>query len=475
MTSKKSLSTASHNIANANTEGFSRQEVRQQTTIPVSEGNYVLGTGTEVKSIKRVHDKMVEKRLNYHLNQNQYYEERNFQLQQVENVFNEINSDGLGKILNRFFNSFRELANQPENETVRTIVRENARLVVKDFNRIKKELYQISDSVEDKAERHIEEVNSALHSIGELNKRIRLLEINGGETGDLRDQRDLAISSIAEQFQVHTYVDELGQHVVNAVGVGTLVAGNQVQELTTGRIKRPDDERGYLEIFYRSRPGHVLSEKFRGGKIGALLETRNKEIKDLENNIDFLAYNLAKSTNAIHRKGMPNREIPMGPDGRTVASESSGKEELYSGINFFEEPVSVKRAADLLALSSEVSDDVNNIVTALSPNAPGDNRIAIAISKLQHEKILSNGSSTFEEEYLKSVGSIGLLSAKSEIDAEQAKGILAQTRSVKERISGVSLDEEAANIVRFQHAYEASARVIRTADEMFDSVMEMMR
>src|SRR5690606_36823173 len=135
----------------------------------------------------------------------------------------------------------------------------------------------------------------------------------------------------------------------------------------------------------------------------------------------------------------------------------------------------VKGAANLIDLSNDVKNDLNKIATAFSPNSPGDNRVAIAISKLQHEKIVGNAEATLEEHYLKSVGKIGLSVSKARIDTEQSMGILAQAKSIKERISGVSIDEETANMVKYQHAYEASARVIRAADEMFQTVLGIMR
>ena len=134
----------------------------------------------------------------------------------------------------------------------------------------------------------------------------------------------------------------------------------------------------------------------------------------------------------------------------------------------------MNRAAEYIDLSDEVKEDVNNIATALNPNSPGDNRIAIAISRVQHEKILNDGMVSFEEHYLKSIGDIGLQSAKAQIDTEQSSGIVAQLQSMKERISGVSLDEEAANMVRYQNAYEASAKMIRVSDEMFKAVLGVM-
>ncbi len=117
---------------------------------------------------------------------------------------------------------------------------------------------------------------------------------------------------------------------------------------------------------------------------------------------------------------------------------------------------------------------MNNIATALEANKPGDNRVAIAISKLQHEKVLGGGTTTFEEQYLKSVGNIGLQTGKSKIEEEQSSGILAQAKSFKERLAGVSLDEEAANMVRYQNAYEASAKVIKASDEMFKSILNLL-
>jgi flagellar hook-associated protein 1 FlgK len=144
-----------------------------------------------------------------------------------------------------------------------------------------------------------------------------------------------------------------------------------------------------------------------------------------------------------------------------------------TGINFFDLPDNIEDAAHNITISNDVRSDLSNICTALNPNAPGDNRIALAISKIQHEKMLGDGTTTLEEEYLKTVGRVGLDSAKSKLDYEQAEGILTQTKSIRERISGVSIDEEAASMIKFQHAYEASAKIMRAADEMFKIVLSI--
>lgn len=468
------MATTSHNIANANTEGFSRQEVRNETGITINEGNYVIGTGTNIQSIKRAHDKLVEKKLNSTITTNEFNTERSTQLGVIEDVFNEINSEGLNKILNRFFNSFRELANQPENETVRGIVRENARIVIGDFHRIQDSLDHSKTMINSQMGLAITDVNKLSSKVAELNNQIAAFEVSGADANDLNDQRDLAIRSLAEYFPLSAYEDEMGRFTINVEGLGSLVSGEVAQELVLGNNLASDansTDKKSQEIYFKSRPSYPVTDKIKGGKIGALLKTRTDELKSLEKEVNEMAYNLVKSTNAIHRKGFTNFAVPVDQNGTPLPHLA---DKAVTNVEFFKEPLDYDRAAEYIDLSQLVKSDVNNIATALEPNSPGDNRLAIAISKLQHEKVLNGGMVTFEEHYLKSIGNIGLQTSKARIDTEQSGGILAQVQSVKERISGVSLDEETANMVKYQNAYEASAKMIKASDDMFRAVLELV-
>lgn len=472
-TTKKSLETTSHNIANSNTEGFSRQRITMKTNTPVNEGSYVMGTGVNVQSVRRVHDTLIEKNLNKSMSEHKFNEERTFQLGRVEEIFNEVNSDGFNKVLNRFFNTFRELSNQPENEVVRSMVRDNANLVVADFHRIDESIEGVKEAIDSKLKGSVEEMNSFAEGVAKLNKEIIRLENAGGQTGDLRDQRDELVRQISDYTKVNTYEDEMGQFVINISNVGSLVSGGVVNKLKAADIagKNGASDKGDMQIFFEGKPSKAITHKFKQGTIEALVKTRESEITTLRDQVNELAYGLAKATNAIHRQGFVNKEIAIDQNGNPI---QRGNEKI-TGINLFEDPINKKNAAEMLDISIDIKEDLNNIATGLSPNSPGDNRIAIAISKLQHERVLGDGNQTFEDAYLKSVGKIGLSTAKSKIDEEQTAGILAQSKSIKERISGVSLDEETANMVKYQHAYDASARMIKTADEMFDSVLGMMR
>ena len=471
---KQSMSTTSHNIANANTEGFSRQEVRTETGIQLSQGDYVLGTGVEVQSIKRSHDELIEKKLNSSITNHKFNEERGLQLGHIEEIFNEINSEGMNKIMNRFFNSFRELANQPENETIRNVVKENAKIVTGDFHRLQSSLDDVRSSINKKIGLSVSEVNALTSAVAKLNKEISIQEVSGGMANDLRDQRDRAVSTLTEFFPLNTYSDSKGQFVVNVEGVGSIVTGGIAQELVFGSTVADganSTDKGNAELFFKNRQGAPFSDRINGGSLGAQLKSRNEELASLEGQLDQLAHGLVLATNAIHRKGFANHAVPVDASGNPLPHLAT---KPVTGINFFKEPLDMKRAAEYISISDEVERDVNNIAAALEANKPGDNRIAQAISKLQHEKVLGECTTTFEEQYLKSVGDIGLKAGKAKIDIEQSHGILAQARSFKERLAGVSLDEEAANMVRYQNAYEASAKVIRASDEMFKAVLGLM-
>ena len=170
--SKKSLEITGHNLANANTEGYSRQRINQTSNMPITQSGLIKGTGARVVGVNRIHDEHLEKRLCSKLSESKYFQERGVQLEQVENIFNEIDGDGLHKVVNKFFNSFRELSTQPENETIRSVVRDNASLVVKDFNRIRTTLDKLSRNIDSALGASGEEINQLTHKISGLNRQI---------------------------------------------------------------------------------------------------------------------------------------------------------------------------------------------------------------------------------------------------------------------------------------------------------------
>lgn len=472
---KKSIETTSHNIANVGTEGFSRKHVVQQTSTPIVKKGTLQGTGVVVRKIGRSYDPFVEKKLNLATTNHSFLKERTEQLDQIENIFNELKIDGLNKVLNRFYNSFRELSVNPENETMRSIVRDNARLVIKDFRRIRETLDKLTTTVDARLEQEIERINNILKNISKINLEIKGLEVSENDATDLRDERDLLVRQLSEFFDVRIMEGERDQIDIMAKGIGTLIAGKRHQTLIARRAEKSrssSSSSGSMEIYFQSRPSEHVSEKFTTGRIGAMLAVRNQEHRTLRQNIDNIAFSLIQSVNAIHRRGFVGRPISSDGQGNILLRDRIGP---TTGIDFFAPQISREGAARFLKLSNAVEEDLSNIVTALNPNAPRDNRVALAISQLQDQKIMDNGQSTLEEYYLKQIGRVGLEAERARINAVQAKGLLSLASNMRERIAGVNLDEEAANLVKFQHTYEASAKVMKTAEEMFDVVLGLKR
>jgi flagellar hook-associated protein 1 FlgK len=293
--SKKSLEVTGHNLSNVNTEGYSRQRVLQSTAIPVSNGGFIQGTGVKLDGINRINDEFVDKRLNSALSSSKFFEARSDHLDQVESIFNEVDSEGLNQILNRFFNSFRELANQPENETIRSVVRDNAGLVVKDFRRIRETLDLQAGNIDRKITSAVSEVNQILSHIADINGKISMIEAQQGETGDLRDQRDLAIKNLSEHFKIHTYVDEKKRFVITAQGIGTLVTGLQSQDLAViskDKKNSSNNMNGSVEVVLKDRPSQPVTGLFQSGSLASIIKVRNEDLKNSKTILMVSLFNL---------------------------------------------------------------------------------------------------------------------------------------------------------------------------------------
>ncbi len=473
---KKSIQTTSHNISNVNTEGFTRKHAHKETEFPLKKGNLIMGSGVKVSKIDRSVNPYIEKKLNLATSEHSFYKERTNQLTQVESLFNTLEVEGLHKILNNFYNSFRELSNHPEDQAIRSVVRDKAQLVIEDFKKIRQTIDKLSYAIDSQIEKEISDANGILQDIANLNVKIVEAEVlSNSEAGDLRDERDLKIRELSKFFRIHIYEEEKGALGIIAAGVGNLVSKGLAQKFNIKRYPKEESSNnldGGIEIHFQSRPTQSISTKFSSGRLSSLLRVRNYDHKLLRKNIDDIAYELIQTVNSIHRSGYVARKISLNKQGHPIGQDSKGP---TTGVNFFAPIRSRDEAALRINLSEDVNRDISNIVTALTPNGPRDNRVALAISKLQYEKIMSDGSDTLEDYYLKQITKIGLELAKAKTDVTQAKGVLSMANNLRERVSGVGLDEEAANLVRFQKSYEASAKVINTSEEMFDTILEMKR
>lgn len=456
--SRSALSTTGHNISNVNTEGYSRQRVEQESVAADRLGNAVYGTGVRVAGIQRINDEYLTRQVSHETKFLGQYREKDVALMQADSIFNELNNEGLNRLMAKFFNEFRKLGNDPESEAMRATVRESTDQLIGDFHRISRSLRDIQKNIDVRLETNIREANELVDRLAHLNEEIKRSELNThSQAADLRDKRDVAIKKLSEIADISVASNERGELTVSLSGVGPLVSGSLKNKLYVETAKSNEEGRpeGSLVVRLEHNNSPDVGGRIKNGKLGGLLESRDQILGTAARRLDELAFTFASKINEIHRKGY------------TVGGDT--------GIDYFEQPDSIEGAAERLSLSSDVREDANNIATALMPDAPGDNRVVLLISKLQHQRVMGGGKSTFDDHYNATVADLATIAQKNKQVLEHQNHIVEQLEKIRQSIAGVSLDEETMNLVQFQQAFNASAKVIKVADEMLETVLNLRR
>lgn len=455
---KAQMATTSHNISNANTEGYSRQRTDQKPDNPVAHGTHsFIGRGTLLSRTGRINDQYVEKQLRNSGRELGHLEEKDFALKQTEDIFNEMGGEGLNRIVAKFFNDFRKLGNDPDSEAVRHAVRESSQAMINDFHHLRSQVEGLRNHIDARIEGYSRDVNAIAKDITELNIKIKSMEIGGAPANDLNDQRDLLVKKLYSYMDLQSHSDKDGGINIDVKGIGPLVNGPNHETL---RIERtPKDSEGKdvnsLSIFSSSSANGDVTHTLKGGKIGALLEVRDQTLGKVLDQLDELAKAITDSVNEIHFQGF-SREGETG--------------------HFFFKPLDSKdKASAEFGLSESIKENVNNIAAAAAENAPSDNRIALAISQVQNMRLMNDGKSSLDDFYNSIVSEVGVHAGRTKTSLAQQKDIDNNLTKMRDQISGVSIDEETANLLQFQQMYDASARVINVADECLKTVLALGR
>ncbi|MDG0817008.1 flagellar hook-associated protein FlgK [Bdellovibrio svalbardensis] len=452
MNSQTSLQTVGHNIANKSTEGYSRQRVELLSNTPIGEGGLQIGMGARAGVVTRVNNPWLEKQIQKEGMSMGFEDSRADAMGRVEQIYNEQNNKGLNQYVTDFFNGFRELSNNPESLASRTMVRESATGMVKDFARVTSQLRGVQEDLDGQIKTTVGEINQITKEIASLNEKIQMVEVQKTPANDERDRRDLLLKKLGEKIDITWAEGKDGLVSVTAGRTAVLVSGTGSSELKAQQTDTTDR----MEVFFvgTGTPSNITSQ-ITGGRIGGALDVRDHVIEDLLGHVDKLAYTLATEVNKAHIEGY----------------DKTGK----PGVLFFEQPDSEKGAAAAIGLNKTIFNDVSRIAAAAQPDAPGDNTVANVISALQYRQVMDGGTSTMDDYYNTQVGQVGAMAQRAVKAQESQKNVINQLSNIRESVSGVSLDEETTKMIEFQKTYDASARLIKTADEMFDTVLNLKR
>lgn len=450
--SQTSLQTVAHNIANKSTEGYSRQRTEVLSNGPVTEGKLQIGMGARAAVVTRINNPWLEKQIQREGMSMGYEDTRADAMGRVEQIYNEQTNKGLNQYVAEFFNSFRELANNPESLASRTLVRESAVGLVKDFGRVSDQLRDVQDDLNGQIKTTVTEINQITKEIASLNEKIHTVELAGVPANDERDRRDLMLKKLGEKINISWGEGKDGVVSVTAGSTALLVSGTSSNELRA----QTSDTKNRLEIYFLGSASPVdITEQISGGRIGGALEVRDHTVEDLLNHVDKLAYAIATEVNRAHIEGY----------------DKNGN----AGILFFDMPNGERGAASEIAINRTIFNDVSRISVASKPNAPGDNSVANVISSLQYKQIMNDGTATMDDYYNTEVGQIGAIAQRATKAQESQRNVMNQLSNIRESLSGVSLDEEATKMMEFQKLYDASARLIRVADEMLETALNLKR
>jgi len=454
LTHQLSMTTVGHNIANVSTPGYTRQRVTVVSTDPLETANYNIGTGVTATTITQIRDPFLTtqyRRENKSLGE---WESREKSLGQIETFFSEPTDNGLGDVLDNFWNSWQDLANAVGSGTeaaARSAVVSQSQTLVETFHYLSNQLDQLQSSCDSDVVARVGEINETAKEIAELNRMIASEELGGQTANDLRDQRDLLIDDLSKMVDVTTSEKANGSVTVSISGM-TIVEDKNSFALGT-KVSSSEGESWHDVVW----GGTSSTIKITGGELKGLIDTRDEIIPEIREQLDELAASLVSEVNSYHRAGYAIYE----DQGVTITS---------TGLDFFN---SNYTTADTIQLETAIENN-SNLIAVSADGAEGDNSNALNIASVQNKTISALDGTTLNGYYNAIVGQVGVKSNEAQTFRANSETLMQQIETSRESVQGVSLDEEMTDMIKLQHAYDAAARVITYMDEALDTLIQGM-
>lgn len=546
---QRALDVVGHNVANANTPGYSRQEALMVTSYPdlvpslsLNRSLSVLGTGVSINEIVRIRSEFYDRQYreqNVNLGK---WELLRDELKKVELLFSEGSDTGLSTVYDQFWQGWQELSKNPESLTVRTLVKERAAALADTLNNIYRQLNDHRADLEQTLYLKMEEVNSYARQIADLNAQILAQEVMGGRANDLRDRQDYLIDQLSRIINLQAVTTPAGTSI--NVGSYALVDGITVNPLGLGNQRQ---ERGIIlhDLIWA---GNGQAPLITGGEIAAILEARDQYIPAYLALLDDLVSETIFHTNELHMSGYglePNSvwagrggesavwsAISVGPGNTrfgewrvemttatdfTVYFNNNGTWEnlgagqlgvlfdlgggdlvftisgtaqagdywtfttpqgaATNGSPLFFNPPQLNSSDRVVTLNPTILDGdegLRRIAASTVDGEEGNGENALLLAQLKDRLLMSGGAATYNDFIRSLAGRLGVEIQQSARLAENQGKLVEQVENLRQGLSSVSLDEEMANMIRFQQAYNAAARLITAVDETLEVIVNRM-
>lgn len=525
---QRAISTTGNNIANANTEGYSRQEVEFRTRTPDSIGGHQFGTGVEVSSVRRAYDQFLTADVQARTSSSAYYNVYATTAEQIDNLMADSRTS-ISSAMDQFFASMEAVANSPTSHPERQVMLSEAETLTNRFQYVDGRLSELAENLNEQMSVHILDINQYAQDIAQLNQQISRLErVPGGSPNDLLDQRDQALEGLSKLIRVNARLQDDGSMSVFTTAGYRLVSRHGAETMSISPAPQAD---GPVRIFV-SGPGGSETEitnSSLGGELGAALDVSTNLIDRTRRGLGLLAMGLTETFNNQHQEGLTldlnaggdffspiepavtpssfnsnsvtvsavvddvtrmtgasyqidysdslvsitNLETGVSQeiDGPFVTLEGvtftvGPASALSEGDRFLVEPTGRAAASMTLAITDTVA-----VAAASGNGSVGDNSNVLNLIDLRDANNLQSGTQSIYDIYNNAMSTVAVDTRSAVANANTESSLLQSVIDRRDGITGVNLEEEAADLIRYQQAYQAAAQIITAANDVFDTLL----
>ncbi|MCL6442178.1 MAG: flagellar hook-associated protein FlgK [Alicyclobacillus sp.] len=450
-TAQAAIEVTAHNVSNANTPGYTRQRLDLTASpaleVPglVSAAPGQIGTGVQITQIQRLRDSYLDSQYRQQNGTLGSWQAQQDTLQKVTAIINEPSDTGLSTVMQNFWNAWDQLAVNPNDLSARNVVAQSAVTVAQTISQMADQLNSLQSDLSTSVQDNVDQVNSYLSQIAQLNQQIESVEGDGKQPNDLLDQRDYLVDQLSNLADVT--VTDAGSSYQISIG-GTVVLDNATVMLD------PTTSQPLLQV----QSDGTLTLPVSSGQLQGL-EQSVATVQSYQADLEAFATTLANSVNGLLTTGFTQNGSP----GVAMFAIGSG-------------------SSPLISVNSAITSDVSNIAAGFS-TAAGDGTLAAAISALKTSQLTftapSNSSATMPlsqgtlDGFLQAVvGQLGIQGQQANEQVTNQQALVQQVDTLRQSVSSVSIDEEMSNMIQFQQAYNASAKMVSTINEMLTTLMQ---
>jgi flagellar hook-associated protein 1 FlgK len=485
------LTTTGHNISNSNTKGYTRQTVNLVAARPLEAVGLMRttvagqsGQGVEFSSITRIREGYLDAQF---MNENKSLGQwtiRSDALEKLEKIVNEPSDTGIRQTIEGFWNAWQELTKYPDSRTNRVLVKERTIALTDSLNSTAVKLNELASDLTENIKVRAQQMDTILGGVAKLNEEIYRVEGLGNDANDLRDQRDLLVDELSGYINVTIIEDTRGYNI--SMGSTALVTGNS---------KDVEMTQSFLESSFGTN--------LQNGEVAGMIFSRDQLVTSYKEDLNAMVRSIVQGeveitlpANTILPSGVTVTDAngtefsgTLTSDTTVVVNGLNGLHQLGYTLNdtpgqpFFQ--ITAGKEAETIKMNPDILDNVfliaasNRTFVDEAGNTKvvkGSNEMALLIAGLKNKKFeYKEGQSGTVDDYFRSIiGELGVQGQEAHRQLENQKALVEHVESRRQSVSGVSMDEEMTNMIKFQHAYNAAARAMTTCDEILDKVINGM-